>query len=189
MKFVWVKGRGGCPGGGTNGGWPLHSLKDEVRPLSSILSASMDDKLLLELDWHLLFWYTTRTRMANLALKCRVNILIPARSLCSYHNILINFGQLYSNSCYTTSSIATLGMCIACEFHQLWVVRPCIYHIFRHLTIWLIFCRIGHACTVFGYLCWGFIDIIRVTVHYKLNNINLLNQPLSLISQNSRDQM
>ena len=74
------------------------------------------------------------TCMANSALKCRIIILIIARSLCSYNNIVINFGQLYSNSCYTTSNIATLGMCIACEFHQLWVVRPCIYHIFWHLT-------------------------------------------------------
>ena len=76
-----------------------------------------------------------RTRMANSALKYRIITLITARSLCNYNNILINFGQLYSNSCYTTFSIvATLGMCIACEFHQLWTVRPCIYHIFRHLT-------------------------------------------------------
>ena len=37
---------------------------------------------------------------------------------------------MYNNSCYTTFSIATLGMCIACEFHQLAAVRPCIYHIF-----------------------------------------------------------
>ena len=36
--------------------------------------------------------------------------------------------------CYTTFSVATLGMCIACEFHQLWAMRPCIYHIFWHLT-------------------------------------------------------
>ena len=71
------------------------------------------------------------TRMANSALKCQIIILITARSLCSYNNILINFGQLYSNSCYTTFNIATLGMCIACEFHQLWAVKPCIYHIFR----------------------------------------------------------
>ena len=97
-------------------------------------------------------WYVGvaiyRTRMPNSALKCRLIILITARSLCSYNNFLINFGQLYSNSCYTTFSIATLGMCIACEFHQLWAMRPCIYHIFRHLTKWLIFCRTGHACTV-----------------------------------------
>ena len=72
--------------------------------------------------------------MANSALKCQIIILITTRSLCNHINILINFGQLYINSCYTTFSIATLGMCIACEFHQLWAVRPCIYHIFRHLT-------------------------------------------------------
>ena len=53
-----------------------------------------------------------RTHMANSALKCRIIILITARSLCSYNNILINFGQLYSNSCYTTFSIAALGLCI-----------------------------------------------------------------------------
>ena len=76
-----------------------------------------------------------RTRMANSALKCRIIILI-------------NFGQLYSNSCYTTFNIATLGMWIACEFHQLWIVRLCIYHKFRHLTKRLIFCRTGHARTV-----------------------------------------
>ena len=75
----------------------------------------------------------THTRMANSTLKCRIIILFTARSFYSYVNILIDFGQLYSNSCYTTFSIATLGMCIACEFHQLWAVRPCIYHIFRHL--------------------------------------------------------
>ena len=79
--------------------------------------------------------------MANSTLKCRINILITAMSLCSYNNILINVGQLYSNSCYTTFSITTLGMCIACEFHQLGTARPCIYHIFQHLTKWLIFCR------------------------------------------------
>ena len=78
--------------------------------------------------------------MANSALKCPIIILITARSFWSYNNILINFGQLYSNSCYTTFSIATLGMCIACGFHQLWTVKPCIYHIFWHLTEWLIFC-------------------------------------------------
>ena len=86
-----------------------------------------------------------RTRMANSALKCRTNTLITARSFCSYNNILINFRQLYSNSYYTTFNIATLGLCIACEFHQLWAVRPCIYHILWHLTKWLILCRIG-AC-------------------------------------------
>ena len=75
-----------------------------------------------------------RTRMANSALKCRIIILITARSFCSYNNILINFGQLYSNSCYTTFSVATLGMCIACEFYRLWAVMSCIYHIFQHLT-------------------------------------------------------
>ena len=88
------------------------------------------------------------TPMANSTLKCRIIILFTARSLCSYANILISFGQLYSNSCYTTFRIATLGMCIACEFHQLWAVRPCIYHIIRHLIKWLIFYRIGHADTV-----------------------------------------
>ena len=31
--------------------------------------------------------------------------------------------------------------------HQLWAVRPCIYHIFRHLAKWFIFCRTGHAGT------------------------------------------
>ena len=86
--------------------------------------------------------------MANSALKCQIIVLITARSFCSYNNILINFGHLYSNSCYTTFSIATLGSCIACEFHQLWAVRPCIYQIFRHLTKWLTLCRIVHACTV-----------------------------------------
>ena len=50
-----------------------------------------------------------RTRMANSALKCRIIILIVARSLCNYNNTLMNFGQLYSNSCYTTFNIATLG--------------------------------------------------------------------------------
>ena len=91
---------------------------------------------------------TYRTRIANLAIKCWIIILIFARSCCSYNNILIIFGQLYSNSCYTTFSVVTLGMCIACEFHQLWAVRPCIYHIFRHLTKWLIFCRTGHVGTL-----------------------------------------
>ena len=57
------------------------------------------------------------TRMANSALKCRITILIIAMSFCSYSNILINFGQLYSNSCYTIFSIATLGMCI----HSMWI--------------------------------------------------------------------
>ena len=51
-----------------------------------------------------------------------------SRSFCSYNNILVNFGQMYSNSCYTTLSIATLGMCIACEFHQLWVVRLFVHY-------------------------------------------------------------
>ena len=37
------------------------------------------------------------------------------------------------------------------EFHQLWATRPCIYHIFRHLTKWLIFCRTGHAGTVVSF--------------------------------------
>ena len=74
--------------------------------------------------------------------------LKSARSFCNYNNILGNFGQLYSNSCFTTFSIATLGMCIACEFHQLWAVRPCIYHIFQHLTKWLMFCLTGHASKV-----------------------------------------
>ena len=89
-----------------------------------------------------------RTRMANSALKFRIIIWINAMSLCNYNNNLINFGQLYSNSCYTTFNIATLGMCIACEFHQLWTMRPCIYHIFRHLTKWLIGGRTGHTGTV-----------------------------------------
>ena len=61
---------------------------------------------------------------------------------------LINFGQLYSYSCYISFNIASLDMCIACEFHQLWAVKPCIYHIFRHLTKWLVFLRNGHASTV-----------------------------------------
>ena len=91
--------------------------------------------------------------MANSALKCRKIIVITARSFYNYNNVLINFGQLYSNSCYTTLSIATLGMCIACESHQLWAVRPCIYHIFRHLAKWLIFCRTGHANTVQWRVC------------------------------------
>ena len=87
--------------------------------------------------------------MANSALKCWIIILIIVRSLCNYNNILVNFGQLYSNSCFTTFSIATLGMCIACEFHQLWAVRPCTYHILQHLTKWLIFfCLNGHASKV-----------------------------------------
>ena len=88
------------------------------------------------------------TRMANSALKCKIIILNTARSLCNYNNILINFGQLYSNSCYTNFNNATLGMCIACEFHHIWTTRPCIYHIFQHLTKWFIFCRTDHACTV-----------------------------------------
>ena len=74
----------------------------------------------------------------------------------NYCKVILQFKQyfnqlwaLYSNSCYTTFSIATLGMCIACEVNQLWAVRPCIYHIFRHLTKWLIFCRTGHAITVY----------------------------------------
>ena len=91
---------------------------------------------------------TTRTRMPNSALKCRIIILITARSFCSSNNILIKFGQLYSNSCYTNFSIATLGMCIVCELHQLWAVRPRIYHIFRHLTKRLIFSRTGRASSV-----------------------------------------
>ena len=102
-------------------------------------------------------WY--RTRMANLALKCRIINLITARSLFSYFNILIKFGQLYNNSCYTNFTIATLGMCIACEFHQLWAVRPCVHHIFWHLTKWLIFSRIGHACMI---LCWSLLKIVAV---------------------------
>ena len=102
--------------------------------------------IILYQSWILQSWY--RTRMANSTLKCRIIILITARSFCSYNNILINFEQLYSNSCYTTFNITTLGICIACEFHQLWAVRPCIYQMFRHFTKWLIFCRIGHACTV-----------------------------------------
>ena len=35
-----------------------------------------------------------RIHMANSALKCRIIILIIARSFCSYNSILINFGQL-----------------------------------------------------------------------------------------------
>ena len=93
----------------------------------------------LEGPWMGFNGFDYRTHMVNSALKCRMIILITARSFCSYNNVLINFGQLYSNSCYTTFNVATLGMCIACEFHQLWAVRPCIYHIFRHLTKWPFF--------------------------------------------------
>ena len=60
--------------------------------------------------------------------------------------------------------IATLGMCIACEFHQLWAARPCIYHIFRHLTKWLIFCRTGHACTVIPLLFWAGIGAAMIHI-------------------------
>ena len=67
---------------------------------------------------HPLVYFKYHTRMANSALKCRIVILITARSFCNYNNILIKYGQLYSNSCYTTFSVATLRMCIACEFHQ-----------------------------------------------------------------------
>ena len=84
-----------------------------------------EERLSLEVEY--------RTLMANFTLKCRIIILFTVRSFYTYDNIFINFGQLYSNSCYTTFNIATLGMCIACEFHQLWAVRPCIYHIFQHL--------------------------------------------------------
>ena len=119
-----------------------------------------------------LVWAEYCTRMANSALRCQIIILITARSLCSYNNILINFGQLYSNSCYTTFSIATLGMCIACEFHQLWAVRPCIYHIFQHLTKWLIFCRTRHACMV-GMWVW----VVGVTSTY----FNLLESRIYLV--------
>ena len=109
-----------------------------------------------------------RTHMANLALKCQMTILIIARSLCSYNNILINFGQVYSNSCYTTFSIAALGMCIACEFQQLWAMRPWLYHIFRHLTKWLVFlpnwpCKNGivpthcHVMTYKGKLTYAYV--------------------------------
>ena len=33
---------------------------------------------------------------------------------------------------------------------SLWAVRPCIYHIFQHLTNWLIFCRTSRASTVYN---------------------------------------
>ena len=97
--------------------------------------------------------------MATSALKCRKIILIIVRTFSNYNNILINFGQLYSNiySCSTIFSIATLGMCTTCEFHRLWAVRPCIYHIIWHLTKWLIFCQTGHASTVI-YLAIVFLE-------------------------------
>ena len=90
--------------------------------------------LILYINALTLSGHVYRTRMANSALKCKTIMLIIAMSLCNYNNILINFGQLYNNSCYTTFSITTLDMCIAFEFHQLWAVRPSIYHIFWHLT-------------------------------------------------------
>ena len=55
-------------------------------------------------------------------------------------------------------------MCIACEFHQLWTARPCIYHIFRYLTKWLIFCRTGHACTVIPLLFWAGIGAAMIHI-------------------------
>ena len=119
------------------------------------------------------FEYIYCTRMANSALKCRIIILITARLLWSYNNILINFRQLYSNSCYTTFCIATLGMCIACEFHQLWAVRPCIYHLFRHLTKWLILCRTGHACTVIYWTCQIVHKVLRFIWTTTLLSYNL----------------
>ena len=57
-----------------------------------------------------------RTRLANSALKCRIINSITARSLCSYNNILINFGHLYRNTCYTTSSIANFG-----HVYSMWI--------------------------------------------------------------------
>ena len=121
----------------------------------------------------------TRTRMANWALKCPIIILIIARSSYSYNNILINFGQLYSNSCYTSFSIATLGMCIACEFHQLWAVRPCIYHKFWHLTKRFIFCRIGHAGTLMGELDTTCNDCLKISLVF-LNTHHIYNLMFSV---------
>ena len=60
-------------------------------------------------------------------------------------------------------------MCIACEFHQLWTVRPCIYHIFRHLIKWLIFCRTGHAGTVCVYIYMHTSIPSRTTIWLKLD--------------------
>ena len=54
--------------------------------------------------------------MANLALKCRILILNIARSFCSYNNILINFGQLYSNSCYTIFQCCNFG-----HVYSMWI--------------------------------------------------------------------
>ena len=70
--------------------------------------------------YHRRWKHKYRVRMANSALKCRLIILIIVRLLCSYNNILINFGQLYSNSCskfwycnfghvYSMWILATLG--------------------------------------------------------------------------------
>ena len=60
----------------------------------------------------------------------------------NYCKVILQFQQyfnqlgavVYSNRLLYNFTIATLGMCIACEFHQLWAMRPCIYHIFWHLT-------------------------------------------------------
>ena len=53
-----------------------------------------------KMNWQQTYWgsslFSCRTRMANSALKCRIIILITARSLCNYNNILINFGHVYS---------------------------------------------------------------------------------------------
>ena len=130
----------------------LHSTFFVTKFINMLCVRHMDLKWLI-----VLIIPVYRTRMANWALKCRIIVLITARSFYSYNNILINFGQLCTNSCYTSFNIATLDVCTACEFHQLWAVRPCIYHIFQHLTKWLIFCRNGHAGTVFHWYVvqWG----------------------------------
>ena len=98
--------------------------------------------------------YTLHTvpRMANSALKCRIIILITASSLCSYNNILINFGQLYNNSCYTTLNIATLGMCIYSMWISSTLDSDALYlsHI-SALHQMTCFCRTGHAGTVLCY--------------------------------------
>ena len=124
-----------------------HIYKHQIEYQTSL------DLVVVIRSWYLLISWTKYivppscfhycARMANSALKCRISILITARSLCSYNNILINFGRLYSNNCYRTFSIATLGMCITCKFHQFWAVRPCIYHIFGHLTKWLILAELA----------------------------------------------
>ena len=56
--------------------------------------------------------------------------------------------RFFSSLLYTTFNIADLNVCIAFKFYRLWATRPCIHHMFRHLTKRLIFGRTGHAGTV-----------------------------------------